>query len=194
MIQELIQNREIVLNRLEDKAARLKDYAELQKALHATNVSLDHPFQQTFRRYYTMGRARNGAAWFHTFFSLLEREKTNPNINLSSVLTEFAEATRQIDLSFCSKLVATIRPADMPVWDRNVRLRLGMGMVWGHNHEQRLHCAIRRYADLTQRMNQEMAHPRFPELLDCFDQRFRMFQHFTPLKKLDLLLWQYPPA
>lgn len=187
ILTQLLQNIDATLARI--TASHLTRYDKLQRSLHTTDVSVDQEYQRVFNGYYRM--QRRTPDWYQFFFSLLEGEKHNGAITFREVFERVYCERRRVEPSFCSKLVATIRP-DMPVYDKYVRENLSLVIPRPNERsEKRVEKFISVYADLEARQNQLMRCGHFPRLRRAFDETFTAYAHFTDIKKLDLFLWQY---
>lgn len=188
----------MILNRLESDIdavfARITEpqlhrYDQLQRSLLVTNVASDIPYQTTFNGYYRMQRRTQD--WYRFFFSVLEREKRNDEITFRQIIEEVYGTTHRVEPAFSSKLVATIRP-ELPVYDKYVRENLSL-VIPRQNEppENRVRGFIGVYSLLETQMTELVRSETFRELKERFDDRFSTYVHFTDVKKLDLLLWQY---
>jgi hypothetical protein len=189
LLAELLRNIGAILARI--SPSQLERYDTLQRSLHATDVSVDNEYQRVFNGYYRMQRRQK---WrYEYFFSLLETEKSNAAITFRDVFERVYRERQRVEPSFCSKLVATIRP-DMPVYDRYVRENLSLVIPRSTERpEHRVEGYVSVYGKLQAQQNQLMLSEQFPTLRHEFDDRFGAYAHFTDAKKLDLVLWQYRP-
>ena len=193
MLAELINNKSRILENLNDRKADLEIYDYLQRSLQCTNVSTDKQYQSKFRKFY---RIRRDKYWQEIFFSILEQEKNNCTITFAEILKKLHSdarhnGKRQIEASFSSKLVATIR-SELPVYDSRVRKNLGLQTPPHSMNAQRRICRfICMYSNLRKETLKMTKHKAFAKLRTCFDTAFPGYRHFTDVKKLDLFLWQY---
>jgi hypothetical protein len=169
--------------------SHLSRYDYLQHSLLITNVASDKSYQSTFNGYYRMQRRRQD--WYDFYFSVLEREKRNSTISFREILEEVYRSKRRVEPSFSSKLVATIRP-ELPVYDKYVRENLSLAIP-GQNEpsEDRVRKFVAIYSRLEAQMAELTQSDVFRELKRHFNDEFSTYAHFTDVKKLDLLLWQY---
>ena len=129
--------------------------------------------------------------WYELYFSLLEREKLNQSVTFDDVFREIFRATHRNEPSFCSKLVATIRP-EMPVYDSYVRENLSLNTPRPHQpRETRLQGFLRAYSVLEETIAHLLTDQRYSQLKIAFDEKYPLYSHLTDTKKLDLVLWQY---
>lgn len=188
LLELLLSSADKILDRI--TLSHLSRYDRLQRALCVTNVAADPHYQRTFNGYYRMQRRLRD--WYAYFFSLLEREKNNRNITFRAVLEETYSTKGRIEPSFCSKLVATIRP-EMPVYDKHVRANLLLALPGTYKApDVRVRDFIAVYSSLELRVAAIVQNPLFiQDLRPAFDTRFPAYAHFTDVKKLDLFLWQH---
>jgi hypothetical protein len=165
-------------------AVGLRKYCWLQAALATTDVARDRGFQTRFNAFY---RVRRGAAWRSAFFTLLQQEKSCPQ-PFAKILRGLHAATGRVEPSFASKLEATVDP-DKPVIDsfvlKNVGLRLpprGAVELRLVRVEQLYERLVRVYAEFL-----DAGIGRY--LVDRFVESYPA-RPVTPVKMLDLVLWQ----
>jgi len=187
ILNGLLANIDTILSRITE--SHLSRYDYLQRSLLITNVASDGTYQSRFNGYYRMRqRSRD---WYDFYFSILEREKRNSEISFREVLEEVYRAKRRVEPSFSSKLVATIRP-ELPVYDRYVQGNLSLAIP---RQNEPAETRMRKFADIYSRLEVHMTRlvqtDAFRELKRRFDEKFSAYSHFTNVKKLDLLLWQY---
>ena len=183
VLDVLVRDRVRILDQL--KHSDLMRYDYLQSQLRKTDVTTDMFYQSNFNSFYVV---RRGGDWTKGFFSILEREKNNDLISLDEVLKELYRTARhagrqQVETSFSSKLVATIRP-ELPVYDSRVRKSLGLATPFGIKQ------SIEVYSELRKQTLEITQHAGFNQLGTCFDVKFPRYKHFTDIKKLDLFLWE----
>jgi hypothetical protein len=121
----------------------------------------------------------------------LEKEKRNHTLKFEDTLRAiFAETKGRVEPSFASKLVATCRP-EAPVYDDWVCRNLGIRKPRAYKPPAvRLQDALEAYEKLIVFYREAMPSAIAGSLASEFDRRFPAFAHFTPVKKLDVLLWQ----
>lgn len=189
VLAELLQNTDAILARI--TPSQLRRYDMLQRSLHSTDVSGDREYQRVFNGFYRM--QRRPGSWYVFFFLLLEREKSNAALSFPDVFRCVYAATTRLEPSFCSKLVATVRP-DLPVYDKHVRENLSLAVPAPHESTQsRLEKFIAAYAELQTLVARLTEADDFSVLRQSFNRAFPEYAHFTDTK-LDLLLWQKRPS
>ena len=164
-------------------ARGLQKYMAIQERVLQTDVSQDRAFQRLYNGFY---RVRRNVAWQQVYFERMEAEKTHPT-EFSGVLTALWDRLGRVEASFASKLVATLDP-HQPVLDAFVLANVGLRLPAAHQ-PHRLAETIRCYAALQDRLSALLQADEGQEVLRCFDRAYPDTP-ITPLKKLDLVLWQ----
>lgn len=186
IIDELYRDREIIFGNIKPK--KLEAYNDTQSLLHKTDVSADRNYQRNFNGFYRV--RQKSESWYEFYFDLLEREKENNHLTFDAVLRKMYEFKGNVETSFSSKLVATVRP-DMPVYDEKVREKLSIKKPRSRNSETRLKEALDAYANIETFFLAALSSDAFRTLETEFDLRLSKFSHLTLTKKLDILLWQW---
>lgn len=121
--------------------------------------------------------------------------KVDASVSFQSVIEQIYSEKGRVEPSFSSKLVAMIRP-EKPVYDKHVKENLSLKVPGAHKSAQdRVKGSIAMYASLEQKMETLVKDPIFTlTLKPAFDRKFGAYAHFTDVKKLDFLLWQYRNA
>ena len=164
-------------------APGLAKYQHIQARLHTTDVRTDRDFQRSFNGFY---RVRQGQDWQTVFYALLEEEKARPR-GFDTVLRALHAATGRHEASFASKLVASVNP-DLPVLDAFVLKNVGLRMP-SRSHRDRLGELGKVYAQVEDWYALALESAAGKAALAAFDTAYPD-SGATPLKKLDLVLWQ----
>ena len=181
----LLVNRDDVLRTMDEDW--LGTYYCLQKHLQKTSVATDFRYQSKYRDFYRFRRIDDPL-----YFRILQREKLNLSVCFDDdVLRELSQ--ERVQLSFASKLVATVNP-DKPVYDSHVREvfsthGIRFGTYFGKEKEKKLEKAIENYHLLVDTTYALVENPGFANLRDSFDEHFHDFRDFTDIKKLDAYMW-----
>ncbi len=169
-------------------ASRLPDlqrYAFTIRSLHSTDVSQDADYQRRFNGLYGVRRNQN---WRTIFYDLMERQKSDRNIDFSEVLTAIFEKTGRVEASFSSKLIATINP-DRAIYDSIIRRNLALPNRGGAAND-RIKSAAIDYAVIQQQLSTMVSARQFQALRKGFDEKFPQFTSFSDMKALDFMIWQ----
>lgn len=100
----------------------LDTYLSIMKAVWNTDVSIDADFQRTFNGYY---KVRRNAEWRGKYYRLFESVKGDRQVTFEFIIDELYRQTGNIEASFASKMLATVR-SEMPIWDKYVVENLGL--------------------------------------------------------------------
>jgi hypothetical protein len=182
----------VSVNRVQVEAALpgvdtgLDRYLLIQDHVHFCNVSTNREFQRLFNGFY---KVRRNGEWRARFFALLERVKSR-GISFHDALDELRSATGNIEASFASKLVATIDPSK-PVIDEFVLNQFGLSLPYP-KAKDRFNRVLCVYECLSDGYAQLLSSPTGLMIIECFGRRFGN-KNVTPLKKVDLVLWQIRP-
>ncbi len=184
----LARDIEKILGRI--SGAHLRRYAALLADLAGRDVHLDRDYQRVFKGFYKMAGREEG--WYEYYFGLLQRNKHNKSITFREVLEEIYAERAQVEPSFSSKLVATIRP-EMPICDKHVMANLCLEAPPQHwPAGKRLPGILAMYAVLEGKVAALVHDPVFAQTLrPAFDRRHPGHMRISDVKKLDLLLWQH---
>lgn len=169
-------------------ARALSKYNTLRENLAKTNVILDKSFQKDFKGFY---RVRRNPEWCNVVFEILERVKPQDSPDFEAILREVYDKTGRIEPSFASKIVATVNP-DAPVYDSQVIKMLSLSKITRHRPDPqiRFRNALAAYHQIRDFYDQALPLPAARDLCNAFDVALPEFSQFTPLKKLDILIWQ----
>ena len=147
-------------------------------------MSTDERFQTCFNGFY---RVRRGPSWRSDYFALMESAKVT-GIDFPHALKEINRRTGRIEVSFASKLVATL-DASKPVVDRfvleNFELKLPRCL-------DRYSKTVNLYNDLCDAYSDFIRSPTGIMIRALFERQFSG-TGITELKKIDLVLWQIRP-
>jgi hypothetical protein len=172
---------------VESALTRLKDgltkYLWLQRSVLRRDVSVDAEFQRKFDGFY---RVRRPLEWRREFFLLMEHSKSKP-IEFADALRAIAATTGRTEASFASKLVATLDPSK-PVVDKFVLVNFGLRLptVGKSDRNDRV---VDLYKLLCRKYEEMLRSDAGILMVQMFDKRY-LHTDLTPLKKVDLILWQ----
>lgn len=169
---------------LREMARAVETYRWLQATLAIADVAHDREFQTRFNAFY---RVRRNAAWRSAFYGLLEEQKSRRR-SFADVLRALQTATRRVEASFASKLVASVDP-DMPVIDAVVLRHLGLRLPRTGPLEKRLAGVIELHEHMRRIYARYLASDRGQRLRAKFEAAYPD-RGLTPVKMLDLVLWR----
>lgn len=94
----------------------LYKYKLIEEQVHQVDMSADADFQRTFNGFYMV---RPNEDWRKICYDQFEQIKQSGDATVPFILEELYRLTGNVEASFSSKLLATLKPA-MPIWDRCV--------------------------------------------------------------------------
>ena len=176
-------SREEILSALGKLEPGLSRYCWIQEHVATCDVTKDAEFQKRFNGFY---RVRRGPSWRSSYYALMHAAKER-EILFPEVLARLHQATGMVEASFASKLVATLDPAK-PVIDSVVLSHFGLRLPHLHAIDRQAR-VVGIYRSLSEAHAELAAAPVARMIRDLFDQEFPN-TNLTPLKKVDLVLWQ----
>lgn len=173
----------------------------------------DSRFRQTFSGYYSVRRADSWKEFFFDQFEPYEQRpieectfgnaasQPNNDFALDDILQklferEGARGRHFVDLSFASKMIATIDPS-MPIWDGQVETALrnasknalGLRRIEG-NPDKRRATAVKNYERLCAFYEEAFKKGLGGECVELFDEALPAYaDRIPPVKKMDFILW-----
>ena len=162
----------------------LDKYALIMQKACEVDVSKDLEFQRIFNGFYIV---RRNADWRKQYYSLFEEAKVDPDISFAKLLYELNQRTGNVEASFSSKLLATLKP-EMPIWDRYVIQNLGI-KVPAANDPERLEKVVDLYDGIAAWYNDFMSTDNAKECLTKFDEVLPDYRWLSNVKKIDFFLW-----
>ena len=187
-----VQAVEITIKQTLQSIKKLKKQHSIDKVLYLNGVrkdpslAFDEKYQRTFKGYYRV-RQQN-AKFYSSFFELLRlAARRSKKETIGSLMNHLFKETHERHLSFCSKLLATLRD-DAVIFDRNVatRLRVPYGVLPRQNW---LSEAERRYDLIKCGVEKIVNQSNWASIEKKFDENFPEAVNLSKLRKADLILW-----
>lgn len=164
-------------------------YLAIMNLLNETDVSLDRLFQRKFNGFYRM-RQRN-SNFYNKYFIFMESHKKDKNLSFSEIATYLFVTTNRCEISFSSKLLATINP-NMPVWDKIVALNhfgISISYYVPKKYNSRLDMIIDKYNQFYLAYLEYMNSDEANLIIKLFRELYPNIV-ITDIKIVDLVLWQ----
>lgn len=171
----------------------LEKYEYIMNAVRQGDVSQNRDFQRVFDGFY---KVRRNAAWRKVFFDLFEEVRKNapavagdPAASFDKVITALRQSTGNVEMSFSSKLLASVNK-DLPIWDNRVARSLGLEEIKGSSREKKLACAMRVYRGMLRSYNAFLESDEGRAFIAEFDRLIpEEYREISAVKKLDFYLW-----
>ncbi len=173
------------LNNLQLRKKDMEHYASIINRVWNIVVSADMDFQREFTYFY---RVRRDGEWREVFYGLFEQCKKITGVSFEYILREIYKRTGRIEASFSSKMLAALYP-QMPIWDSIVLSKLRIKPSAYQDKEKRLTEAVKIYQEIAYWYKGFLQSEGSAEVLNAFDEAFPEYQNFTPVKKVDFLIW-----
>ena len=172
------------------KVIRPDLYLDLLRMCQETDVSKNMSFQHLYTYFY---RVRRSSEWLNGYYRLFEEFKSKHDVTIRDILISIASlghnGRNTIELSFASKMLATIQP-DMPIWDNLVREKLKIApLPTSGKFSDRIESAITAYGILTNRTQELLSDPGVQLELKEIDVLLPEYSGMTAMRKLDFMLW-----
>ena len=147
------------------------------------NIAKDDDFQIIFDRFYKIRRNNDWRSIYYTYFQSI-KDKTD--ITFKEVLIYLYKKTGNIEVSFASKMIATINK-NMPIVDHFVLSKLGLEIV-GKSDDEKMCNAVHVYNQIIQLENDMLKTREFKRFIKCFKKDFYDYD-IPDIKILDFYLW-----
>lgn len=177
-----------ILNGKELKTGMLK-YKAIMDMIHNTDVSQDKDFRKKYNGFYRMGR--RSSKYYRLYYSYMEEHKNDYELEIDEILTLIFNETKRCEISFCSKLLATINP-NMPVWDQYVakeHFGIHIPTYKSKKYSSRLEMVLEKYNEYKKSYAEYMNSEEAKMIIRVFNQVYPDVD-ITDVKKVDLVLWQ----
>lgn len=162
----------------------LEQYLWLQsKVASSSQFHEDSEFRKKFNRFY---RVRRASAWQNAFYGLMARARRN-HLQFHAVIEALRESTGRLETSFASKLLATLNPS-MPVIDSVVLKNLNMRLP-SATAPDRVIKVCKLHESLAACFAAYLQSENGLYLVSQFKVKYPNAK-ITPIKMLDLVLWQ----
>ena len=162
----------------------LDKYRFLLEQVHKVDVSSDEVFQRTFNGFYMV---RRNKAWRKAFYDLFERVKLSNDVSFAYILEELYRLTGNLEASFSSKLLATLKP-EMPIWDRYVVQNLNLKLPL-NSDPRRIQRTEKLYEEIVAWYGDFLQTDNARQCIGEFDKVLPDYSWLSSVKKIDFYLW-----
>ncbi len=143
----------------------------------------DSEFQRRFNSFY---KIRRNKEWRDTYYSYFDEIKDNKNISFDEILKQIYEKTHNVEASFSSKMLATIRP-EMPILDQFVLTFFNL-VIEGYTPEERINSAMEVYRKIVEEESKMLKDPTVKKEVKQFKEYFMDYK-ISDVKALDYMIW-----
>lgn len=165
----------------------LKKYVQIMQM--AEDGRFDDEFRKLFKSYYII--RQRSSDWYDKFFQLMEEQRSKQR-SFEELLKEMYEVNGSVEVSFASKLMATI-DKNKPIWDRYVLTNLGHLKKWSAlqsaPYQKRINEAATIYADIEQNYLSFLDSPEGQACIRAFNDTMPQYDKISDIKKIDFFLW-----
>ena len=186
----MVLNPETVIEDSLELAFNLKTYIYITEEVHKNNFVASEEFKKAYNGFYRVRQKKQ--VWYDCYYSLMEQQGKR-NTSFEDLLWEMFNVNHSIEVSFVSKLMATVNP-NLPIWDQYVIRNLGYEKLWQQSvtatTQERINIAVKIYEAINQWYECYVHSEEGIACIDAFDHALpRYAKKLTVVKKIDYLLW-----
>ena len=173
-----------------ENAFGIKSYCYIIDTAAKDGFVATKDFRKAYNGFYRV-RSRS-PQWYDHYYSLLEDQKHNPR-SFYELLEELHKDDGNLEVSFASKLIATI-DTSKPIWDQYVVANLGLRKEWDKSQklpfEERIQLADSIYSKIQQCYQEIISSPDGQQCIDLFNRELPKYKDtISDIKKIDFFLW-----
>ena len=163
------------------------DYLFIMKNMHI----FDNDFKKKLANFYKLDQGMRNTNDKKSFFNLLKECINNQQDDYATVLKNLSLKTGRNEMSFASKIVATVNP-EKPIDDRIVLGHFKISRPSYGDLKQKISKSINIHNEIEEEYLKFLKSKLGEELMDNFNIRIKQQHNFkiTNIKKLDFILWQ----
>ena len=186
----MILNPDKIIEECLEMAFNLKTYKDIIDFAASSDFCATEEFRKTYNGFYRVRQRK--PEWYELYYSLMEKQKSD-NASFEALLWKMYEGNGSVEVSFISKLIATINP-ELPIWDQYVIRNLGYENEWRRLATAKAERKIKKAVEIYDSIIDWYAdYVKSDEGLQCiakFDDALPNYKELiTNTKKIDYLLW-----
>ena len=186
----MVLNPESVIEDSLEIAFNLRTYIYISEEVRKKNFVASEEFKKAYNGFYRVRQKKQ--AWYNRYYSLMEQQSVK-NASFYNLLWEMFQVNHSVEVSFVSKLMATVNP-NLPIWDQYVIRNLGYEKLWQQSAtastEQRIDIAVKIYDAIMQWYENYIHSEEGMACIQTFDLALPKYANqLTAVKKIDYLLW-----
>lgn len=183
-------NPDTVIEDCLETAFKLKTYMEIMDRVKSADFKNDTEFRKMYNGFYRV--RQRSSAWYDLYFSTMQQQITE-NLSFKEILHIMFKEGNQIEVSFVSKLMATINP-QLPIWDKYVLKNLGKASEWkrfsSYDPIKRIEKADDIYKAIDEEYKSFMEEDEGKLCIAKFDMALPKYKDkLTDVRKIDFMLW-----
>ena len=152
---------------------------------NSLDIRKDMDFPKKYKGFYRM---RRNQIFCDSYFKIMYEHKSEKKLNFCNLINKIYKAENKKEISFTSKLMATINP-DLPIWDSKVINYITTHFKFIPKKIKNIDDACYNYFELLEWYKNFMRSRNANRMLNEFNSKFPN-ANITELKKIDLMLWQ----
>ena len=173
-----------------ETAFGLKAYSNIMLFTQNRPFVATQDFRTKFNGYYRLRQRSN--EWYDKFYSLFESQ-FRVERSFEDLLREMHTVNGSLEVSFISKLIATVNP-DKPIWDQYVVRNIGLESEWrrssGLPKERRIQKAVEIYNGIVKWYSDFLNDETGKACIERFNQVLPQYKdNISNTKKIDCILW-----
>ena len=179
-----------VLGNCLEMAFELKKYMIIMDSVSKEDFKATKEFRKIYNGFYRV--AFKSSEWYDKYYQLMEEQKKEQR-TIGEILSELTVVKSTVEVSFASKLIATINP-DMPIWDQYVLRNLGLENEWTKYStefkEERIKKAVDIYDRIQSFYSDFQLSDEGKKCICVIDAALPQYaDKITTTKKIDYILW-----
>jgi hypothetical protein len=153
------------------------------------NIEKDDVLQKRYKTFYRMNTARKDAQFYKGYFNLLKNARQGDIVDMPTILKQLKRLSNKHEISFASKLLATVDPK-LPIWDSRVRERVNeRGDIKLKATYKNTDECVEAYNSLVSWYGKFMKSNEAKMMIAEFDSHFPK-EKISAIKKVDFIFWQ----
>ena len=173
-----------------ETAFGLKAYSTIMQFTKNRPFVATPEFRKTFNGYYKL--RQRSAKWYDKYYSLFESQFC-ADCSFEDLLREMHTVNGSLEVSFISKLIATVNP-QIPIWDQYVVRNIGLESEWLCSSrlpkEKRIQKAVEIYNKIVKWYSDFLNDETGKACIKLFDQLLPQYKDkLSDTKKIDCILW-----
>ncbi len=187
----MILDCDIMVKKCLEDVLEVKKYIEIIEETDDNNFIVTNDFKKKYKSFYNIRFVSQ--EWIDKYFKLLKDQVGENKRNFEEILYELYDVSKRVDVSFASKLIATVSP-DEPIWDKYVLKNMGFEKRWNSfsdkDYKERIKEAVEIYVEIKAKYADIIKSEEGRKCIESFDELLPEYKNkLTATKKIDYVLW-----